>query len=85
MQAIPYIALGSAVAALALAAFYFGRDRPWPTALVCLFFGFLDAVQIRLQTQGLPPKLIETIPYLMVLVALCLVGIRASRGRRTTG
>lgn len=70
---------------IALAAFYFGRDRPWPTALVCLFFGFLDAVQIRLQTQGLPPKLIETIPYLMVLVALCLVGIRASRGRRTTG
>ena len=67
---------------IALAAFYFGRDRPWPTALVCLFFGFLDAVQIRLQTQGLPPKLIETIPYLMVLVALCIAGVQASRRHR---
>ena len=66
---------------IALAAFYFGRDRPWPTAFVCLFFGFLDAIQIRLQTQGLPPKLIETIPYLMVLVALCIAGIRASQER----
>ncbi len=69
---------------IALAAFYFGRDRPWPTAFVCLFFGFLDAAQIRLQTQGLPPKLIETVPYLMVLVALCIAGIRASRERRSS-
>lgn len=66
---------------IALAAFYFGRDRPWPTALVCLFFGFLDATQIRLQTQGLPPKLIETVPYLMVLVALCIAGVHAKRQR----
>lgn len=64
---------------IALAAFYFGRDRPWPTALVCLLFGLLDAAQIRMQTSGLPPKLISTIPYLMVLLALCLAGIRKHR------
>ncbi|MDN5786577.1 ABC transporter permease, partial [Pseudorhodobacter sp.] len=46
---------------IALAAFYFGRDKPWPTAMVCLMFGFLDATQIRLQTNGLPPKLIGMI------------------------
>ncbi len=61
---------------IALAAFYFGRNRPVTTALVCLLFGFLDAAQIRMQTAGLPPKLIGTIPYLMVLVALCLAGWR---------
>ncbi|WP_421850519.1 ABC transporter permease [Oricola sp.] len=61
---------------IALAAFYFGRDRPVATALVCLFFGFLDATQIRMQTAGLPPKLIGTIPYLMVLIALCFAGWR---------
>ena len=66
---------------IALAAFYFGRDRPIPTALVCLLFGFLDAVQIRMQTAGLPPKLIGTIPYLMVLLALCWAGWRSSRAK----
>lgn len=64
---------------IALAAFYFGRNRPVPTALVCLLFGFLDAVQIRMQTSGLPPKLIGTIPYLMVLLALCAAGWRERR------
>ncbi|MCY6380194.1 ABC transporter permease [Hoeflea prorocentri] len=64
---------------IALAAFYFGRDRPVTTALVCLLFGFLDATQIRMQTAGLPPKLIGTIPYLMVLVALCIAGWRNRR------
>ncbi|MCY4459416.1 MAG: ABC transporter permease [Albidovulum sp.] len=66
---------------IALAAFYFGRNRPIPTALVCLLFGFLDAVQIRMQTAGLPPKLIGTIPYFMVLVALCWAGWRSVRAR----
>ena len=69
---------------IALAAFYFGRNRPVPTALVCLLFGFLDATQIRMQTAGLPPKLIGTIPYLMVMLALCWAGWRSSKaGART--
>ena len=66
---------------IALAAFYFGRNRPVPTALVCLLFGMLDAAQIRMQTAGLPPKLIGTIPYLMVMLALCWAGWRSSRSR----
>ncbi|MCY4139591.1 MAG: ABC transporter permease [Rhodobacteraceae bacterium] len=70
---------------IALAAFYFGRNRPIPTALVCLLFGFLDATQIRMQTAGLPPKLIGTIPYLMVMLALCWAGWRNNRaGARLT-
>ncbi len=69
---------------IALAAFYFGRNRPVPTALVCLLFGFLDATQIRMQTAGLPPKLIGTIPYLMVMLALCWAGWRSSKARART-
>ncbi|WP_210405447.1 ABC transporter permease [Rhodophyticola sp. CCM32] len=64
---------------IALAAFYFGRDRPFQTAMACLLFGFLDASQIRLQTTGFPPKLIGMIPYLMVLLALIFTSIRAKR------
>ena len=68
---------------IALAAFYFGRDRPIQTALACLLFGFLDTFQIRLQTAGFPPKLIGMTPYLMVLIALILTSIRAQRKART--
>lgn len=65
---------------IALAAFYFGRDRPWPTASACLLFGMLDALQIRVQALGLPPRLIATAPYLMVLVVLVLASRRNPRG-----
>ncbi|MCC7319668.1 MAG: ABC transporter permease [Rubellimicrobium sp.] len=61
---------------IALAAFYFGRDRPWPTAAACLLFGLLDAAQIRVQALGLPPRLIAITPYLMVLVVLVLASRR---------
>ena len=61
---------------IALAAFYFGRDKPIATALACLLFGFLDATQLRMQTVGLPPKLIGMIPYIMVLLALIISSIR---------
>jgi simple sugar transport system permease protein len=64
---------------IALAAFYFARNRPVGTALVCLFFGFLDATQIRLQTVGLPPQLIGTLPYAMVILGLCLTAWNLKR------
>lgn len=64
---------------IALAAFYFGRDRPWATAAACLLFGLLDAAQIRMQTVGLPPRLISALPYLLVLVALVITQIRSVR------
>ncbi|MCY4246918.1 MAG: ABC transporter permease [Chloroflexi bacterium] len=69
---------------IALAAFYFGRNRPVATALVCLLFGFLDATQIRMQTAGLPPKLVGTIPYVMVILALCAAGWHAKRKEQVT-
>lgn len=65
---------------VALAAFYFGRAHPLPTAMACLLFGFFDALQIRLQTSGaVSADLISTLPYLAVVVVLAATGIRDKR------
>lgn len=69
---------------IALAAFYFARNHPVGTALVCLLFGFLDASQIRLQTAGLPPTLIGTLPYVMVIVGLVITALNTRRRRQAT-
>lgn len=66
---------------IALAAFYFGRNRPWPTALCALLFGFFDALQIRLQGRGIPAELIQTLPYAMVIVVLTFMAIATRRAR----
>jgi ABC-type uncharacterized transport system permease subunit len=70
---------------LALAAFYFGRSRPLPTALGALLFGFFDAVQIRLQGRGFAAELVQTLPYIvviLVLTAMALAGRRRFSGAR---
>lgn len=67
---------------VALAAFYFGRSKPLPTALACLLFGFFDALQVRLQTGGgFSPDLIQTIPYFAVVAVLAYTGFREYRKR----
>lgn len=67
---------------VALAAFYFGRSRPLPTALACLLFSFFDALQIRLQTSGgFPADLIQTLPYIAVVVVLAWAGYTGMRRR----
>ncbi len=67
---------------IALAAFYFARNRPVQTALACLLFGFLDASQIRLQTAGFPPKLMGTLPYIVVIISLCAASWNMKRKAR---
>ncbi len=66
---------------IALAAFYFGRNRPWLTALGALIFGFFDAIQIRLQGRGVPSELVQTLPYVMVIVILTIVAVAVRRAR----
>ncbi|ALG14747.1 ABC transporter permease [Kibdelosporangium phytohabitans] len=65
---------------IALAAFYFGRARPLPTALACLLFAVFDATQARLQTSGVPAQLIQTLPYLVVIAVLTATAVRDARG-----
>ena len=64
---------------IALAAFYFGRNRPWPTAAACLLFAVFDAAQTRLQLRGYPSEHVQVLPYVAVILALTIAGIRATR------
>jgi simple sugar transport system permease protein len=66
---------------IALAAFYFGRESPARTALGALLFGLFDAAQIRLQGRGLPAELVQTLPYVIVILVLTGLGL-ADRRRR---
>lgn len=59
---------------IALAAFYFGRNKPVPTALACLLFAFFDALQVSLQTGTALGGLLTTLPYVIVVIALALSG-----------
>jgi ABC-type uncharacterized transport system permease subunit len=67
---------------IALAAFYFGRARPLPTAIGCAIFAVFDAIQIRLQQEGVSTQLVSTLPYLVVVVVLTLTAVDAQRRGR---
>lgn len=65
---------------IALAAVIFGNWSPWRAVLACLLFGFAEALQITLQgldTQ-IPTQLVQTLPYLLTMVALAGVIGRAT-------
>jgi ABC-type uncharacterized transport system permease subunit len=66
---------------IALAAFYFGRNRPAPTVLACLLFAVFDAVQARMQTAGIAAQMVQTLPYLVVVAVLAVTGVRSARSR----
>jgi simple sugar transport system permease protein len=70
---------------IALAAFYFGRNRPWPTALGALLFGICDAAQISLQGRAVAPELLQMLPYLAVVAVLGAIGVGERRRRLLRG
>jgi simple sugar transport system permease protein len=56
---------------IALAALIFGKWKPVPTALACLFFGFTEAAQIRLQgATRVPVQFIQILPYVVTILVL---------------
>lgn len=60
---------------IALAAMIFGKYTPWGAAGACLIFGLGEALSSRMQGVGVSPSLLNTIPYILTLVALVgLVG-----------
>ena len=63
---------------IALAAVSFGRWNAGGILLACLFFGFCDALQIRLQVSGIaiPYQFFQMIPYVATVVVLSLIGTR---------
>jgi len=67
---------------IAMAANIFGKNTPIGTFVGSLLFSFTDAITMRMQTFGFPPTLIQIIPYLITLITLYLVAIKASRVNR---
>ncbi len=60
---------------IALAALIFGKWRPIPAFLTCLFFGLTDALQIHFQSSPLlgttfPVQALQILPYLITLFVL---------------
>lgn len=60
---------------IALTALIFGKWKPLPALAACLFFGFTDALQIRMQSAPIlgftfPVQFIQALPYLVTLVVL---------------
>jgi ABC-type uncharacterized transport system permease subunit len=70
---------------IALAAFYFGAARPWPTAAAAFLFALVDAIQVRLPGNDLPPQIGDMLPYLAVVAALTAVAIERKRRERLAG
>jgi len=67
---------------IALAAFYFGRTSIVRTALGALLFGVFDAAQIRLQGRGVPAEIVQTLPYVIVILVLTGLGFADRRAMR---
>ena len=63
---------------IALAAVIFGRWSAGGVLLACLFFGFCDALQIRLQvgSYGIPYQFFQMIPYIATVVVLAVIGAK---------
>ena len=63
---------------IALAAVIFGRWSAGGVLLACLFFGFCDALQIRLQlvSNTIPYQFFQMIPYAATIAVLAAVGVK---------
>jgi ABC-type uncharacterized transport system permease subunit len=60
---------------IAIAAMIVGKWSPVGAALACLLFGAAEALQITLQGSGFPSELLQTLPYLLTMLALAgLIG-----------
>jgi len=68
---------------IALTAFYFGRASAFQTAFGALLFGVFDAAQIRLQGRGVPAEIVQTLPYVIVIIVLTGLGFADRRSRRS--
>jgi ABC-type uncharacterized transport system permease subunit len=71
---------------IALAAIFFAKGRPVRTAAVAGLFGLATALSVRLpQVTGAAPQLLQLIPYLVTILAMIVVGVRATRDNAQGG
>jgi simple sugar transport system permease protein len=59
---------------IAVALVYFGGWRPWGVLLGALLFSMVNALQLRLQVEGvpIPSDLMVMMPYILTIIALVL-------------
>lgn len=70
---------------IALAAIFFARGAPLPMMVVAIVFGAAQALAIRLQlVEQMAPQLLQVIPYIITILALVAVGIRARYFHKVT-
>jgi simple sugar transport system permease protein len=55
---------------IALAALIFGKWMPWGAFAASLLFGFSQALGDRLQSYGIPPEIVTSLPYVVTVIAL---------------
>jgi ABC-type uncharacterized transport system permease subunit len=55
---------------IAIAAMIVGKWTPFGAAAACLMFGAAEALQIQLQGSAFPNELLQTLPYLITMLAL---------------
>ncbi|MFQ5407712.1 MAG: ABC transporter permease [Anaerolineales bacterium] len=66
---------------LAVALVFFGKWRPWQVMLGAILFGFVNALQLRLQAMAAAPLAFQVmlmLPYLLTIVVLTTVARKAS-------
>jgi simple sugar transport system permease protein len=61
---------------IALAAVYLGGRKPWGTLLAAILFGFADALSNQLGSLNIPSQLVQTIPYVVTILALVIYNLR---------
>ena len=71
---------------IAVAAIIFAKGNPTATAVVAVLFGLSTALSIRLpDVTGIAPQLLETLPYLVTVLALVILGVRTAKNRSRHG
>ena len=68
---------------IGMAAEAMGRGNPIGVLLSSLLFGAADSLSIRLQMLDLPTHLIQTIPYVITIVAISIYSYSRSKKRRS--
>lgn len=67
---------------IALAAVYLGGRKPWGTLLAAILFGFADALSNQLGSLAIPSQLVQTIPYIVTILALVIYNLREQAIKR---
>ena len=67
---------------IGMAAESMGLGIPWKIACSVLIFGMADSLAVRLQMLNLPSQLIQTIPYVVTMIAIGIYSKRNMSGKK---